>query len=176
MDWETVEAVCVRMSRDTYSRSTFLDDRTISTDGEEHRVPVASVMDAFNANPPARRPVMFVAHTALCGSTLLSRCLDFPGVCLPYKEPYLLHNLSGIWRLGLQKQLHAKVGRSRPHISPSSPGTPDHGSCCCITDFAAFSSRCCDTPVDASTPETCRSGPRQTCGSSVAMTCWPNAN
>ena len=116
MDWETVEAVCVRMSRDTYSRSIFLDDRTISTDGEEHRVPVASVMDAFNANPPARRPVMFVAHTALCGSTLLSRCLDFPGVCLPYKEPYLLHNLSGIWRLGLQKQLHAKVGRSRPHI------------------------------------------------------------
>lgn len=116
MDWETVEAICVRMTRETYSESAFLDHRTIPADTEEHRIPVASVMDAFNADPPTRRPIMFIAHTALCGSTLLSRCLDIPGACLPYKEPYLFHNLSGIWRLGLQKDLHAKVGRVRPHI------------------------------------------------------------
>jgi hypothetical protein len=116
IDWGTLDAVCVRMSRDTYSASTFLDQRTVSVDGEELRTPVVSLMDAYNADPPTRRPIMFIAHTALCGSTLLSRCLDIPGVCLPYKEPYLLHNLSGIWRLGLQKKLHEKVGRVRPHI------------------------------------------------------------
>ena len=86
IDWGTLDAVCARMSRDTYSASTFLDERTVSIDGEELRTPVVSLMDSYTAHPPTRRPIMFIAHTALCGSTLLSRCLDIPGACLPYRN------------------------------------------------------------------------------------------
>lgn len=116
VDWKTCEAVCVQMSRNSYGRSAFLDQRTITAAEGEHRFPVASLMDAYNCQRPGLPPPMFIAHTALCGSTLLTRCLDIPGTCMPYREPYLFHNLSGIWRLRLQEKVHQKIGRDRPTI------------------------------------------------------------
>lgn len=116
MNWMTQQAACLRMSREAYSRSSFLDHRTEAEDPEECSVPIGSLMDAYLEQHPAPRPLMFIAHTALCGSTLLTRCLDAPGACMPYREPYLLHNLSGIWRLRLQKKLHDNLGREEPFI------------------------------------------------------------
>jgi len=116
MDWMAREAVCVRMSRDAYARSRFLDHRTDAEDTGEIRVPVTSLMDAYIDQRPALPPPMFIAHTALCGSTLLTQCLDIPGTCIPYREPYLFHNLSGIWRLGFQKKLHERLGRDQPPV------------------------------------------------------------
>lgn len=116
LDWKTCEAVCVRMSRDSYARSSFLDHRTIAAREGERRLPIASLMDAYGRERPQPTPSMFVAHTALCGSTLLTRCIDIPGTCMAYREPYLFHNLSGIWRLGLQEKVHARIGRRDPPI------------------------------------------------------------
>jgi hypothetical protein len=38
--------------------------------------------------------VVFLFHTAFCGSTLLANCLDQRGVCLAYKEPLSLTQVS----------------------------------------------------------------------------------
>jgi hypothetical protein len=116
VDWKTGEAVCVQMSRSAYARSTFLDQRTVTAVEGEHRFSVAALMDAYNCQQPNFAAPMFIAHTALCGSTLLTRCLDIPGSCMAYREPYLFHNLSGIWRLGLQENVHRKIGRDQPPI------------------------------------------------------------
>jgi len=109
MHWQAGTATVHRMSRATYSESVFLDDRTQSTDSATANVPVRTIMAAYRSSNPQRSPLGFIQHTALCGSTLLCRCLDLPGRCLPYKEPYLLHNLSGIWRIGARRKLQAQL-------------------------------------------------------------------
>jgi hypothetical protein len=116
VDWKTCEAICLRMSRDAYARSSFLDHRTIADAEGDSRLPVVALMDAYGRQRPRLGPSMFIAHTALCGSTLLTRCIDIPGTCMTYREPYLFHNLSGIWRLGLQDKAHARIGRREPPI------------------------------------------------------------
>ncbi|MGD8635499.1 MAG: hypothetical protein PVI25_00050 [Gammaproteobacteria bacterium] len=116
VDWKTCEAICLRMSRDSYARSSFLDHRTIADAEGDSRLPVAALMDAYGRQRPRLGPSMFIAHTALCGSTLLTRCIDLPGICMTYREPFLFHNLSGIWRLGLQEKVHARIGRREPPI------------------------------------------------------------
>jgi len=35
---------------------------------------------------------------------------------MPYREPYLFHNLSVIWRLCLQEKIHRRIGRDDPSI------------------------------------------------------------
>jgi hypothetical protein len=116
MDWQSGEATCLHMSRHTYSASSFLDHRTISADDHLLTLPIVELMRAYREQRPSPRPLRIIAHTALCGSTLLCRCLDVPGLCLPYKEPYLLHKLSGIWRLDLQDKLQASLPDAGPPI------------------------------------------------------------
>ena len=104
------------MSPESYRESAFLDHRTIPAEAGEARVPVSLLMDAYEVQRPRHTAPMFIAHTALCGSTLLTRCLDIPGACMPYREPWLFHNLSGLWRLGLQGKLRDRIGRRQPPI------------------------------------------------------------
>ena len=116
MNWQSGNAKCLRMSRESYSASTFLDHRTIASDDRVETVPIAELMRAWREQAPVPKPLRIIAHTALCGSTLLCRCLDLPGLCLPYREPALLHNLSGIWQLGLQHKLQARLPAAQPSI------------------------------------------------------------
>jgi len=116
MNWQSGNATCLRMSRESYSASSFLDHRTVTVDEQVDTVAIADLMRAWREQAPAPRPLRIIAHTALCGSTLLCRCLDLPGLCLPYKEPGLLHNLSGIWQLGLQQKLQASLPAAPPAI------------------------------------------------------------
>ena len=118
MNWQSGDASCLRMSRESYSASSFLDNRAVVADADTHtiRLPISALMRAYRDKQPPARPLRIIAHTALCGSTLLCRCLDLPGHCLPYKEPYLLHKLSGIWRLGLQDKLQASLAAAGPPI------------------------------------------------------------
>ena len=100
IDFERREALVLRMSRDGYARSSFLDKRTITVDGNVYGVPLAVLLERFReARPPPKR-INYIFHTAFCGSTLLSRCLDRPGVCLAYKEPFVLHQLAFVRRQG----------------------------------------------------------------------------
>lgn len=98
IDFARREALFLRMSRDGYARSSFLDKRTITVDGNVYGVPLASLLDRFREARPASRRINYIFHTAFCGSTLLSRCLDRPGVCLAYKEPFVLHQLCFVRR------------------------------------------------------------------------------
>lgn len=100
IDFEGREALFLRMSREGYARSSFLDTRTVTLDGNVYGVPLAALLERFHeARPPPRR-INYIFHTAFCGSTLLSRCLDRPGVSLAYKEPYVLHQLGFVRRQG----------------------------------------------------------------------------
>lgn len=103
-------AVCMRMSRQTYSESNFLDHRTVSVDHRAIDLPIELLAEAYRAALPASRPLVFIEHTAFCGSTLLSRCLDIPGVCLPYREPFLLHRLADLRRHGLWGEMERQSG------------------------------------------------------------------
>jgi hypothetical protein len=99
IDWDTNQAVVAPMNRATYAQTSFLDHRTISTSK-----PKTIGLDVFfrtfdRVQPPTRR-LNFIFHTAFCGSTLLSRCLDHPGACLAYKEPFILHQLASNRRQG----------------------------------------------------------------------------
>lgn len=94
VDEEKEAALVVRMTRETYSSSTFLDWRTERAGEEAELVPVRSIEQAFAEREIVPRPLRFIIHPAFAGSTLLCRCLDHAGVCLPYKEPYLLFQIA----------------------------------------------------------------------------------
>lgn len=92
------QAVVVPMDRAAYTCSTFLDWRVQSGAGSERLIPLRALRAQYLEARPAPRPIHFLFHTAFSGSTLLCRLLDLPGRCLPYKEPFLLHQLAFLRR------------------------------------------------------------------------------
>lgn len=83
IDFKKNLAFCFWMDREAYSRFAFLDHRTVPASERAIALPLAAITRQFRQDRPPRRPAGFIAHTALFGSTLPSRCLDLPGVCLP---------------------------------------------------------------------------------------------
>lgn len=79
-------AVFVPMDRPAYHRSIFLDDRISPAANRVMRLPVTALTG--EARPPARTGWIF--HVAHCGSTLLARALDDPGLNLVLREPLAL--------------------------------------------------------------------------------------
>lgn len=94
VDEEKKAALIMHMTRETYSKSAFLDARTRRAVEETEYVPIQSVEQAYQKQNLSRRPLRFIFHPAFAGSTLLCRCLDHPGVCLPFKEPSMLQQIS----------------------------------------------------------------------------------
>ena len=94
IDEEKEAALVVRMTRETYSKSAFLDWRTERAAPEAELVPMRNIEEALRGRDIDSRPLRFIFHPAFAGSTLICRCLDHPGLCLPYKEPSLLLQIS----------------------------------------------------------------------------------
>lgn len=92
-DDEKDAALIVPMTRRSYSQSVFLDWRTARAAPAAELVPITSVERAFRDRTLPQRPLRFIFHSAFAGSTLMCRCLDHPGKCLPYKEPYILNQV-----------------------------------------------------------------------------------
>lgn len=90
--------ILARMSRQTYADSTFLDERTIASEPGATGAPFEAVraLCARHARPGI--PVNLLFHTALCGSTLISRCLELPGKSFALKEPGILHAIACVRR------------------------------------------------------------------------------
>lgn len=86
------------MDRDSYSNSSFLDHRTVSLFPEIYSVSLHQIKSNYINLKFKPRRMNFIFHTAFCGSTLLCRCLDKAGACLPLKEPYLLHKFCTQYR------------------------------------------------------------------------------
>ena len=102
-DFEAGTVKCHQMQRNDYARSSFLDHRTLSA-GPTLSLKTSDLYKACLLTQSKPKPVTFIFHIAFGGSTLISRCLDKDGVCLSYKEPYLLHQLAFLARnnLGLK--------------------------------------------------------------------------
>jgi len=94
-DKDKEAALIVPMTRESYSKSVFLDHRTERAAPEAELIPIQSIEQSLRERQIRDRPLRFIIHPAFAGSTLLCRCLDYPGLCLPYKEPYVLTQLCG---------------------------------------------------------------------------------
>lgn len=71
---------------------TFLSDEHFAGNFAKATFPAASM--AAEAGSAAPGPIHFVFHTSFCGSTLLARALEVPGVSSGLREPDVLMNLA----------------------------------------------------------------------------------
>ncbi|MCG8436443.1 MAG: hypothetical protein MJA83_20690 [Gammaproteobacteria bacterium] len=86
--------VFVRMSRQTFRQSIFLDPPRIRTSGQNMwAIPVEEIAGRLDATHSAR-PLLYIFHIAHCGSTLLARALDFYDGNTVYREPFALRQLA----------------------------------------------------------------------------------
>jgi len=91
VDLRTLDAQMVPMSRETYRQTSFLDSRTVTLDGRVFHVSLPKLTQAAKDIGLGHRRVNYVFHSAFCGSTLMSRCLDLPGQSFSYREPSVIH-------------------------------------------------------------------------------------
>lgn len=90
-------ALFLPMRREDYAASLFLDRRIVSAGAKPVPVPVAALTGLADHVPLSGLGWIF--HIAHCGSTLLARALDHPGISLVLREPSTLRQL-GVEGLG----------------------------------------------------------------------------
>ena len=91
-DAEGANLTFVDVPRAAWAELTFLSDEDFAGRFAKATFPVAAV--ASEAQGAERAPIHFVFHTSFCGSTLLARALDVPGVSAALREPDVLINLA----------------------------------------------------------------------------------
>lgn len=79
-----------RVTRDAHRAATFLTDEYLGSDA-----PVAIGHADVLAARPGGAPLHFIFHSAFCGSTLLARAFDQPGLAMGLKEPVILNDIIG---------------------------------------------------------------------------------
>ncbi len=83
----------LRLSRQDFAATSFLDDRILSSERQPGWLP-NQVLSAAAALVPDPRPLHFIFHAGHVGSTLLTRlCEEWSGV-LALREPLALRNLA----------------------------------------------------------------------------------
>ena len=82
----------VDVPRADRARLTFLSDEDYA--GKYAKATFPAVAVAAEAETVQSAPVHFVFHTSFCGSTLLARALEVPGVTNVLREPDILINLA----------------------------------------------------------------------------------
>lgn len=100
--------VLQRMSRQTYQSSSFLNEKLEAADDLYHLLPLDQTLAHFRQSAPLPKPIHYIFHFAFCGSTLLSRCMDYPDHTMVYKEPDLLHQIGYYLRFPNVYSLPAK--------------------------------------------------------------------
>lgn len=85
------DALFVRMDRDSYHRSIFLDRRNAARGAQPTRVALMPLVEAARERVVPRTGWIF--HVAHCGSTLLARLIDQPRSGLVLREPPPLRQL-----------------------------------------------------------------------------------
>lgn len=83
----------IETTRDLLRAASFLDGRTpLSNSGRTSEVELAAARTWIET---ARSPrPLWIAHTAFCGSTLLSRLIEATARCLVYREPVAFNEVS----------------------------------------------------------------------------------
>jgi hypothetical protein len=91
--FDGTEGLFVRMDRNAYHDSIFLDQRILATSRDIVRIDCARLHDLFSKRPPKNSRLRYIFHVAHCGSTLLARALDIRVGNIVYREPAALRQL-----------------------------------------------------------------------------------
>lgn len=102
LNLDTGEYGFLRLNKDAYRRSAFMDHRIKTADGDVLRVPLAEMQQAIDELETGVRqtPINYILHSAFCCSTLIARCLDIEGFCCALREPAVLMQLANYKRVG----------------------------------------------------------------------------
>jgi hypothetical protein len=93
IDFQRRQVKFVRMSRENYRDSVFLDLRTRHT-GSEVEIRLDDLLLASASEPAPERQVHYILHTSFCCSTLLARYFELLPSCFVLKEPRLLAQMA----------------------------------------------------------------------------------
>ena len=80
----------IRLRRDEHSRLPFLTDAHLGAERPTCDLPTAVCLDALDHGRMA-----FLFHSAFCGSTMLARAFDRPGLAMGLSEPVTLNDVFG---------------------------------------------------------------------------------
>lgn len=92
----------VRMSRDAYRQSVFLDGRVRHLGTDRYEIRIDDLLLGAANTSPVTKPAHYILHTTFCCSTLLARYFELHPHCFVLKEPGLLTQLAlefGRWDL-----------------------------------------------------------------------------
>ena len=117
------QALFLRMDRNSYYRSVFLDARAKSLTPTPIVHPLKPLLDAAGVQP-SPPPPSWIFHMAHCGSTLLAKALDRPGSTLVLREPPPLRQL-GIEAASGRRQHRWETRLSLAHKLASRRFEPD---------------------------------------------------
>ena len=96
IDIDSAELHFLEVTKDTFQKSTYLDNRIQYTKERLVALPIEEVIRAFEHVPTTRSPVQFIFHISFCCSTLLSRALQSPGDTLVIREPWIFFQMSSV--------------------------------------------------------------------------------
>lgn len=108
----------VRVPRATHAQVPFLTDACLGVPGPAIDVPVATCL-----RDTVPGPLHLLFHSAFCGSTMLVRALDRPGVAMGLSEPVILNDVVGMRRRGGDPRAVARIADAatrllgRPFVS-----------------------------------------------------------
>lgn len=81
------------VSREAHESATFITDEYLGIDDNPLVIDRGEAIAAVDRD----RSLHFILHSAFCGSTMLAKGFDLPGVSMGLKEPVLLNDIVG-WR------------------------------------------------------------------------------
>ena len=109
----------VHVPRARHREISFLIDELLGDDLPLHEEPIA---DCLRDAPQGK--LCFLLHSAFCGSTMLVRALDVPGVAMGLSEPLLLNDVVGFRRRGAAPRVVARLADAATRLlaRPFGPG------------------------------------------------------
>ena len=94
----------VRVPRERHGEVPFLTDDCLGELGPAHDLPAAECLAQVRPGP-----LHFLVHSAFCGSTMLVRGFDRPGLAMGLSEPVILNDVVGFRRRGAERRAVARA-------------------------------------------------------------------
>ncbi len=94
----------IRLARAEHAAMPFLTDEYLGADRPAQDLPAAECLANLSHGP-----LHFLFHSAFCGSTLVARALDRPGLAVGLSEPQVLNDVVGFRRRGAPPPAVARV-------------------------------------------------------------------
>jgi hypothetical protein len=94
----------VRVPRARHGEVPFLTDACLGDLGPTHDLPASRLLAEVSPGP-----LHFLFHSAFCGSTMLVRAFDRPGLAMGLSEPVILNDVVGFRRRGAEPRAVARA-------------------------------------------------------------------